>query len=235
MADSPSLRSSEGSASQSTRQLLDELDALMQRMLAVPVEKGDSPEAAEAAPRPAEPAVKVEVPLPPQFINSTPAPRTVELLPTPIVVQAPAPRPPVGGFAATVAEPEAAAPTYIPVGAEPLLPLIVQRPPSLVAEIPPLPRVQPPAPVRKVTVEPAPPARPAWMNPTAVKPPAAPVRIGNVTQLLVMINRSYDRGTALLGGPGRWLRSQQGRAMLGWTGLAMLITALVWAALRFLD
>src|SRR5580693_8141110 len=54
MADFPSPRSPQTSASQSTRQLLDELDSLMQRMLAVPVQPVDSepaPEAVAPAPR----------------------------------------------------------------------------------------------------------------------------------------------------------------------------------------
>ena len=33
---------------------------------------------------------------------------------------------------------------------------------------------------------------------------------------------------------GRWLRGEQARSILGWTGAAMLTAALVWAAVRFL-
>ena len=73
------------------------------------------------------------------------------------------------------------------------------------------------------------------MNPTAAKPPRAPAEPGWGTDLLVALNRSYDRGTVWLGKPGRWLRSDKGRALLGWTGLAMFVSALVWAAVRFLD
>jgi hypothetical protein len=52
--------------------------------------------------------------------------------------------------------------------------------------------------------------------------------------LLVGINRTFDRSTAWLGGLGRWLRGEHGRALIGWMGVAMLGAALVWAALRFL-
>jgi hypothetical protein len=30
------------------------------------------------------------------------------------------------------------------------------------------------------------------------------------------------------------MRGEQGRSVLGWTGLAMLVSAVVWAAFRFL-
>jgi hypothetical protein len=53
-------------------------------------------------------------------------------------------------------------------------------------------------------------------------------------RVLIVVNRTFDRGTAWLGGAGRWLRGEQGRAAIGWTGIAMLGAALVWAALRFL-
>jgi len=41
----------------------------------------------------------------------------------------------------------------------------------------------------------------------------------------VWCNRAFDGFTVLLGPPGRWLRGSAGRAALGWTGLLMLAAA----------
>ena len=57
---------------------------------------------------------------------------------------------------------------------------------------------------------------------------------GLVSQTFLAVNRLYDRSTAWLGPVGRWLRGEQGRSLLGWTGAAMLAAALVWAAVRYL-
>jgi hypothetical protein len=260
MADtpSPSSRSTEAPANQSTRQLLDELDTLMQRMLAVPVQPADEvqpsargepapglePEAgvqAESLPRPA-----AVLPVPPPVTVAAPP---VELpqeelvvVPPPLIVRAG----PVVDFMppAEPVESEVSAPAYIPVGAEPLLPIIYKRPknetPAVPATrvtapiLPPRKSAPEPAPVlppRKSVPEPAPVVRPAWLNPAAG---TAPVQEGWLTRQLQIVNRSYDRATELLGEPGRWLRSNSGRALVGWIGLAMLTVALVWAAVLFL-
>jgi hypothetical protein len=199
MADSPSPRSPQSSASQSTRQLLDELDSLMQRMLAVPVQAADG----EAAPVVAEPP-------------AGPAPRQVELVPPPIAPPAVHTQLPV----------EAPGPL-----AQPLMPIILQRPKNMVGAMPAPARSQ--GPVKSAQPSAANP-KPAWMSPTAGKLPPVPEAPGSFSHLLIALNRSYDRGTDWLGPVGRWLRSEQGRALLGWTGLAMLTVALAWAALRFL-
>jgi hypothetical protein len=203
MADSPSPRSPQTSASQSTRQLLDELDTLMQRMLAVPVQTADI----EPAEAPAEaPAV--------------PAPRQVGLVPAPIAAPAVHTQAPV----------ELSAPL-----AQPLMPIILQRPKGKVAEKPALLHAPaPPKAMPQLALAPAPDPKPAWMSPTADKLPAAAAVPSVMSRWLIALNRSYDRGTDWLGPLGRWLRSEQGRSLLGWTGLGMLAVALVWAAVRFL-
>ncbi len=47
-------------------------------------------------------------------------------------------------------------------------------------------------------------------------------------------NRTFERLTAWLGNPGRWLRSPTGRATLGWIGLALWAIALTLGLLRLL-
>src|SRR5262249_49096668 len=42
------------------------------------------------------------------------------------------------------------------------------------------------------------------------------------------INRTFDTWTARLGRPGRWLRSRQGRALLGALGILFLLAAFGW-------
>jgi hypothetical protein len=40
--------------------------------------------------------------------------------------------------------------------------------------------------------------------------------------------------TKILGPLGAWLRGEQGRSLLGWSGIAMLTVAVIWALLVFL-
>jgi hypothetical protein len=47
---------------------------------------------------------------------------------------------------------------------------------------------------------------------------------------LLWSNRTFDWCTGLLGGPGRWLRGVRGRALLGWVGLGLIAGGLVWMA-----
>ena len=131
-------------------------------------------------------------------------------------------------------QPEAA-PTYLPLGAEPLLPILLNRPKTGSAK--PVSQVLPSAGLLEKTAkpEPLPAPRPIWVKtPPSPPAPTAPPRHGPLTRLLLGINRVFDIGTAVLGGAGRWLRGEQGRAILGWSGVAMVIAALIWAALRFL-
>jgi hypothetical protein len=52
--------------------------------------------------------------------------------------------------------------------------------------------------------------------------------------VLGWVNRLFDRGTTLLGLPGRWLRGPTGRPILGWIGTGLLVAALVWGFLDWL-
>lgn len=48
------------------------------------------------------------------------------------------------------------------------------------------------------------------------------------------INRLFDRGTRPLGPLGRWLRSTSGRRTLGWLGLGLWMAAIVWGVLKWI-
>jgi hypothetical protein len=155
-----------------TRQQLDELEALMQRMLALPVNQlEDEPPA--------------EIPL---------------LVPGLEVRDPQEPEPMAADAASSPAESVAdeAAPPAAQPPAEPS-----SRP---IAATVPLPRLM------------TEPSRAERRTPWGVMP-------------IVWINRVFDSQTARLGRPGRWLRSRQGRALLGALGLLFLIAAIGWTIL----
>jgi hypothetical protein len=47
-------------------------------------------------------------------------------------------------------------------------------------------------------------------------------------------NQVFDRWTYPLGTTGHWLRSAEGRDILGWLGIALLMVALVWGVLDWM-
>jgi hypothetical protein len=55
-----------------------------------------------------------------------------------------------------------------------------------------------------------------------------------VLQPLVWANRAFDGCAARLGPPGRWLCGPRGKALLGWTGLALLSAAVAWGVLDWM-
>jgi hypothetical protein len=255
MADVPSPRSTDSPASPSTRQLLEELDDLMQRMLALPVEQGE--EEPPATPETNTTGVLKTAELLPQKRTAEPpsSPRNVHLLHVPATrvtvhgpvadqsdgarsVAASQPAQEVAARAVPGVKPEAAAPpsgrnkppdaafapTYVPVGAESLLPILLQHPGKAqqkdVTPESPLPRPKP-----------LPPIRPTWKQTL----PTAPRAASGPRQWLMAINGAFDGFTSWLGPVGQWLRSEQGRSIVGWSGLAMIVAALLWAAILFLE
>jgi hypothetical protein len=237
MADTPP-HPPEAGAGPSTRQLLDELDALMERMLALPVQAAEEPaQAAAVAPPPTpphSPPTPPPAPVPSRTLTvQAAAPVLQQVVVTRQSAPPPAPLPPPAVPPPPPRQdpphPDLSAPAYLPVGAEPLLPLILQRPTkqagkrAVGVDWTPAPR--------------APAAAPPSPRPAVIKPPEEakdPEQPSPGLSWLVRVNRAYDRATDLLGGPGRWLRSDQGRNTLGWAGLGMLAAAGLWAALRFL-
>ncbi len=181
---------------QPTRQQIDELDALLQRMLELPVNPFDTEMAAPAGP---EPLV---------FSISSPLPCTrgrgvgdegAEPLRTPT----PSPQPlspeyrgeglseEVLADVASVESPPDTNPVERSVRVVGLasVPVVIQRPSVSSGDGPR-------------------PAAPDWLR------------------HVLWINRVFDRHVLRLGGPGRWLRQPRGRALLGMLGIVSLATAL---------
>jgi len=48
----------------------------------------------------------------------------------------------------------------------------------------------------------------------------------------VWCNQAFDYGTVWLGPLGRWLRGFKGRALMGWTGILLIAAALAWVAVE---
>jgi hypothetical protein len=226
MDESSQSRSTNTVTPQSNRQLLDELDALMQRMLALPVEarEGDAPSSAAAPP--------------PAIHRAAPASYTRDL--SEPVAQAP----PAGAKPAllvrqpTVAPAPVLQPPPLPESANarrlsPLVPMVVPRRLDKAA---PRPAAVPAAPILAPAPapEPLPPAKPIWLSPSVARPAEPPPRRGLFVRLLLAINWVYDIATLILGPLGSWLRSDAGRHFVGWCGILMLLGAAVWAAIVFL-
>jgi hypothetical protein len=211
-------------ASHSMRQQLDELDALLQRMLTLPINQTDDG-AADPAPamnRSAEAPSAVGPPLapirrpqmmlldgsapvrPPQTppanwdphwnINLNPQQGSSILGP-----RSPAAQPP---------QPQTAPPVW---RAE-----TVAYAPSQ-----PEPTPQPPlsTPVAQFEARPAPRAQPQVEDPTPI--PLAP---------LVGLNRAFDAVMICFGPPGQWFCTTAGRNLLGYAGLALLLGSAAWTA-----
>jgi hypothetical protein len=226
MSSAPAPHSSGPSSPGSTRQLLDELDALMQRMLELPVNQLEddpappmntvlvSPSALGPPAAPAESPGPAELPSPPE---SAAAPARQVITHAPTVYpglrrhrdEAPAekqPEPaaralpaPVGATTSTTARPTTSTPLL--QGGDPRAAV-------------------------QASVVCAPPAAPelSWRQRAA----------GWVMPGLLWGNRAFDRLTGWLGNPGRWLRSPAGRATLGWVGLGLWTVALILGLLHLL-
>jgi hypothetical protein len=192
----------------STRQMLDELDALMERMLALPVNDLDDP---PAAPSPLSAKVT---------IVEAPAP---EKLPPPVPPPVPSPgKVLVGRLSAppsynTEIEEEKPRPKKKPKESRPKNEEIVEKQPNLWEEPLPTPdEILPPLVVKPVPVE-------------ELRLPRKRRSFSNILlQPLLGINYAYDRATVLLGPMGRWLRGARGRKCLGLIGLGLLTLAALW-------
>jgi hypothetical protein len=216
-----------------TRQLLDELDALMERMLALPVEDGSPAGAASATPT---------------------VGATLTMLDPPDVTQNE-----YDGSSPDGSAPIDSAATRTETDADDLADSL-QRPdfgpPALEAErmedADAAPRVYATAPTFHDELDAAPSyttpcvyAEPAARSVVEVIVPApqplAPLpprlrpsrRVGY--QFLLWVNRGYDHGTFLLGPRGGWLRSTMFRWFLGAAGAGLLTAALAWLVWDWFD
>jgi hypothetical protein len=216
-----------------TRQMLDELDALMERMLAVPI---------------AEP----EEPAPPQA--AAPQPRSRPMAATLTLLQVPTDETPVSFRPPTESAP--ATPAFDPAHAGtnpshlPALGALGSSAAPAWSEMAGYPSLTyPPAPVSEPYPE-----LPALPASTAVTPEPLSFRVlpsasePSLDELLADVpeppaslaawfilpllwgNRLFDQGTMLFGESGSWLRGPIGRSALGMAGLILFGAALLWLA-----
>jgi hypothetical protein len=203
--------------------MLDELDALMERMLALPVNELEEEPKAPAPPLAATLTV-VEPPAP------APEPSRPPLQPPhriPVPDFTPAAEPPPAVLMGRVSAP----PLFrqeIGNAAQTPAELSEPKPPPII--VPESRRTVP----KPFWSEPVP-APDEILPPLVIKPPE-PVQklvrrrsLGSVLLHPVLwLNQAFDRCTKMLGGPGRWLRSSRGRMFLGYLGLALLALAALW-------
>jgi hypothetical protein len=201
-----------------TRQQLEDLQALLDRMLQIPVlQAGDVPDNVLPARRPKRPSLLVPSPQvdPKHALRTTPpepppAPSTLPKPPAEAIVVAPATVPAPSQAAAATSEPERS--------------LVVAAVPSAPAQLPPV--VQSDSePVQWSSIAlSAPPAR------ATVRPPRSDVAPSQSLALLPLraINWCFDVALLPLGAPGRWLGSRAGRNVLGWTGVVLIVLAAGW-------
>jgi hypothetical protein len=185
---------------QTTRQMLDELDALMDRMLALPVND------LEEATSPAREVARMPMVSATLTVLESPAAEAE----APARIEAPPPRA-MGPHDTTdlaPAPPEIVSPkdlAFMPQGEpEPIPEEVI--PPSIMAL--PVPR----------------------MKSTPVVPlPVPPRSMGGMCLLpLLWFDRAFDLVAGFFGRPGHWLRGPRGRHFLGMTGLTLLVVAGVW-------
>jgi hypothetical protein len=203
-----------------TRQLLDELDALMQRMLALPVEQLDD-----------EPQAK------PDDVATTPtaADLAAEPLPTEedeakvddVAEEEPLSREnaPAENCASPAALAEAPSEVPCPLPSEPDLDRIIPASPEVLEA---LGRRPPPEPERKRDARPLQPLPFALPSLPHVLSDSRMTAAPGWLRPILWSNRVFDRCTAWFGPPGRWLRGPRGRAFVGWLGLGILVGGLVW-------
>ena len=199
-----------------TRQQLDEIDALLRRMLSLPSVAGE----------PAEPPQSPQQP--------APAPMT---FPPPTVREIPPASPPAPGDP-RVQSWRVEWPQY-PAPAPPQLPA---TPPVVAWGAPVTPPVEPPpwaalasnsaAAVQAPYAVPMPPGGAQWQpsNPVIVPQTATATRQSEslVILALVVLNGTFNLLTYLLGPIGGWLRGP-GRNAMGWVGVLMIVAASIWA------
>lgn len=202
-----------------TKQQLDELEALMQRMLSLPVSEGEEalPAPPEAKSRPATLPPRLRaIPDPPPWDDPAPA-ATVPPPPPAHVPSPPAPRSPARPVAPP---PSVVISERVRVEEYPVMPELPAAPaeaasPAPAAAEPPAPRTKPRV-VRRLSTVAGEPQELWWLMP------------------LVWGNHAFDRCTIHMGRSGRWLRGTRGRNWIGWSGVLLLALAMTWALVEWL-
>jgi hypothetical protein len=211
---------------QSARQMLDELDALMDRMLAIPVNE-----------------LEDTAPLTPAIVRMPTVSATLTVLEPPAEEEeraAPEQREPLRqSFPSYSLPPETLAEETKP------LPLLIQPPTSFqpaeeepVADEEPSPKGRPapepdpipeeviPPPITAITELAAPTFSPARTETPAPLP--GPPLAYRCLLPLVWLNQGFDMSTMLFGGAGDSLRGPRGRYLIGLMGLVLLLVAGLW-------
>jgi hypothetical protein len=186
---------------QSTREMLDELDALMDRMLALPVND------LEEATSPARETVRMPM-----------VSATLTVLESPAAeAEAPA--------RSETPPPRETTPTYrtdlAPASTEVASAKALASMPQVEAE--PVPEEAIPPSIMNLTV-------PSVKLTPVVTPLRVPRRsvAGMCLLPLLWFDRGFDLVAGFLGRPGHWLRGPRGRHFLGMTGLTLLVVAGLW-------
>lgn len=210
MSATPGSRAPQPPSGTDTRLLLDELDVLMQKMLALPVNQPAEDEApASKPPVRAADTPRVSPPEQPRAPHFIAGPLSYEVE-TP--VEAALPQKSTNPFALerdTSSSGMTDAPAAMdelgdPFSSSTHRALVAEDGPIIVRSLPPVDAF------------------------------VAAGTSGSALAPLAGINRLFDRGTRLLGPLGRWLRSTSGRRALGWLGLGLWLAAIVWGVLKWI-
>jgi hypothetical protein len=229
-----------------TRHQLEELDALLQRMLSLPLNQSESVLPQAPPPPPAMP----------QMMASPPpmAPR-----PAPVAPPA-APRrraePPSGDNAWNVPLPATGAPTVLngwPVGIESLnvsaTSTVTPKPAPSRLRVTSVPNPHEAQPIMPQAAMPAAPAGVQPQQRLRVEPPPMTIPIPPPRPQPLMpleaplpfylwpmgvVDRTMGNMLAAFGPPGRWLGQGGGKVFFGWCGLVMLAAAAVWGVMDYM-
>jgi hypothetical protein len=206
-----------------TRQQLEDLQALLDRMLQIPVlQPSDVPDNVLPARRVKPPSLLV--PSGSQHLDPKPV---LAATPAQLPVAPSAPPTLLKPSAETMVAATASAPGPAPTVAarsEPLGSIVVAAVPSTPTQLPPVVQSDSEpvqwAPIPLATTSSRAASRPSRFD---VGPPnslaLAPLRA---------INWCFDWAVSPLGAPGRWLRSRTGRIVLGWIGVLLVLLAAGW-------
>jgi hypothetical protein len=216
------------SPNQQTKQQLDELDALLQRMLASPAPNAESTPSEPISSRANNPAFSTP---PPAVVYSSQAPIQSEPVAQPWLMQSPAPT--AGSMYSQAPMATAADAPVEPAVPEPRF-FAAQTSTAPAAQTPfPYAMVFGPLPVNQMPAASPPPTNytppggipaPQWAAPKIVETPPLPVSLWP----LYVMNKLFDVVTLPLGPLGSWLRQSAGRNALGWLGVLMILGAIGW-------
>ena len=206
MSTAPSAPDS-GTGGEESSALFAELDSLLERMLALPVSYREEPE----SPASADPPPPHDLPPLITIAEAMPEPMSASTAPPPpvaIVDESLAPQPALdlavaAGFQ-PADSPAASEPAWNKVAATGFHPFEAPAASESAGSKPAATEEAAPIPADESLTSSLEPPLPFWLWP------------------LFWVNRCFDRCTAPLGAPGRWLRGPAGKSLLGWAGLLLL-------------